>query len=269
MSHTQKRLLFIVSLGLVASLLLGTSTPRLRALPSGALKIVMLGDSLTEGDGDDEGKGGYPARLQALLEPIRAGTKIINLGKSGWDSSALINGDQGLPSQLETAIAEKPDIATVWIGSNDLWYSVYGSSDDEVLTNYQANIELILSKLSKTKAVLFIALLDDQTKRPYARKTDSGYSADDLKRMSMFAIKFNEIIRDQARRYGAITVDFFKTTLFTDNATLAEDGNHPNAAGYDKIAKIWFGALEPVITGKQAAPTPDASTATAVATSKP
>ena len=30
-------------------------------------------------------------------------------------------------------------------------------------------------------------------------------------------------------------------------ATLAEDGNHPNAAGYDAVTDIWFAALEPLL----------------------
>jgi lysophospholipase L1-like esterase len=38
-------------------------------------------------------------------------------------------------------------------------------------------------------------------------------------------------------------VDFYATTIFTDPATLADDGNHPNAAGYDAIAALWAAAL--------------------------
>jgi len=248
--------LIVVLLGLLIA-----QTPVAHALPSGPLKIVALGDSLTEGQGDDDGRGGYPQRLQALIEPLRAGTVVVNLGKSGWDTSALINGDQGLPSQLKLAQEAKPDIALLWIGSNDLWYSTYGSDDQAPIDQYRANMVTILDSLQETKAVLVIALLDDQSKRPYALKSDSGYSADDLKRMSRYATEFNKIIEELATQYGALTVDFFKTTIFTDAATLYDDGNHPNAAGYDKIADIWFKPLEGLISGQITAPTPAATAA--------
>src|SRR5690349_2012933 len=89
---------------------------------SGPLTIVALGDSLTEGQGDDSGTGGYPPRLQVLLETLRAGTQVQNFGHSGWASIDLINGLEGQPSELEQAEAANADIALVWIGSNDLWY---------------------------------------------------------------------------------------------------------------------------------------------------
>lgn len=232
---------------------------------SGPVKIVTLGDSLTEGDGD-EGNGGYPARLLKMIEKLRPSSTMVNLGKSGWDSNALINGDQGLTSQLTQAVAQKPDMALVWIGSNDLWYSTYGSDDQAVIEAYTANIDTILGKLHETGAIVFIALLDDQTKRPYALKLDVGYTASDLKRMSRFAERFNQIITEKAREYGALTVDFSKTTLFTDAATLYADGNHPNSAGYDIIARMWFDAIRPILDGTAVMPTP---AGTAISTTIP
>jgi acyl-CoA thioesterase I len=232
---------------------------------SGPVKLAALGDSLTEGDGD-EGNGGYPARLEKLLQDVRAKLKVTNLGKSGWDSNALINGDQGLPSQLKQAVAQKPDIALVWIGSNDLWYSTYGTDDQAPIDNFETNIDTILSALQASDITTFIALLDDQAKRPFALKSDSGYTRADLKRMSKFAEQFNEIITDKAQEYGAITVDFFNTAIFTDEKTLYDDGNHPNAAGYDEIAKTWFNTLEPYLAGLATLPAPIPVESTAAAT---
>ena len=36
---------------------------------------------------------------------------------------------------------------------------------------------------------------------------------------------------------------FYATTIFADPATLSDDGNHPNGAGYDVIAALWAAAL--------------------------
>ena len=53
--------------------------------------------------------------------------------------------------------------------------------------------------------------------------------------------------REAAARYGAAIVDFSETTIFEDPATLSEDGNHPNAAGYDVIAEIWYRAISSAV----------------------
>ena len=98
-------------------------------LPAGPVHIVALGDSLTQGDGDDSGRG-YPGRLLEMVNAVRPDSTLTNFGQSGWSSDALINGDQGLESQLTRAVGElqnataqgKAALALVWIGSNDLWY---------------------------------------------------------------------------------------------------------------------------------------------------
>lgn len=228
-------------------------------LPPGALVIATLGDSLTEGQGDESGLGGYPGRLQTLIDPLRPGTRIVNVGHSGWASTDLINGLNGEPSQLTQTFASHPNVALVWIGSNDLWYLYeYGpepmtaEAEQADLATYEANVDTILRELTSHGATVFIALLDDQSKRPVvanppnpAERAFPATTADDLARMSAHIKAYNDIIRRKAAQYGATTVDFYDTTIFTDAATLYGDGNHPNSAGYDRVAQVWFAALKP------------------------
>ena len=68
-------------------------------------------------------------------------------------------------------------------------------------------------------------------------------SANDVPRLSAQTKKYNDVLRKSAAAYGAVAVDFFNTTIFENAATLSEDGNHPNGAGYDAIAKIWYQAI--------------------------
>lgn len=231
-------------------------------LPSGPLTLVALGDSLTQGDGDDSGRG-YPVRVLEMVNSIRPDSTITNLGQSGWNSDALINGDQGLESQLERAIVELQNatvqgrgaVAFVWIGSNDLWYlyEYGGDGTDEGdaidAEHFSANMEIIISRLRATGAVVFVALLDDQSKRPVAIKGEAftSITQDELNRMSAQAQRYNEIIAERAAQYGAWTVDFYHTDIFSNPATLYDDGNHPNQTGYDIIAQKWFDALLPFI----------------------
>ena len=97
-------------------------------------------------------------------------------------------------------------------------------------------------------AVVYIALLDDQSLRPVLTNpafADSFSEIDASGRalMSAQVVRYNDSIKTLAAQYGAYTVDFYATTLFQDTATLAEDGNHPNGPGYDAIAAIWDDAI--------------------------
>ena len=234
--------------------------PPLVKLPAGGLSIVALGDSLTEGGGDESGKG-YPGRLVALIQAVRPGSKITNLGKSGWTSENLIKGHDNQPSQLKQAVAAKPQLALVWIGSNDLWYLYeYGNPDgtsardeQDDLRKYRQNIETIVRGLKEAGAVVVLALLDDQSKRPVAIKGEAftGITKAELGQMSKQAAAYNSILREVAAKLGVLTADIQHTSIFTEAATLSDDGNHPNDKGYDAIAQVWFKAIAPALMPPQ------------------
>ncbi|MFN8446162.1 MAG: GDSL-type esterase/lipase family protein [Caldilineaceae bacterium] len=234
-------------------------------LPAGPVTMVMLGDSLTIGQGDDSPEGGgYPYRLWQRVEPLRSNSVFTNLGASGWTSTDLIQGIEGVPSQLSDAVSALNNssgakVAFLWVGSNDLWY-LYEYNDpstaDEAadLQHYSANLDTLLSQLGATGATLMVALLDDQSQRPVIANPPNpnepafpGTSEAERQRMSQQVSAYNDVIRAKAEQYNAHLVDFYHTTIFTTTATLAEDGNHPNAAGYEEVTKKWFAVLEPLL----------------------
>jgi lysophospholipase L1-like esterase len=224
-------------------------------LPAGSLKVVTLGDSVTEGVGDVSGEGGgFPRRLLSEVERVRPGTTLLNVGHSGWTSSELIAGLGDPPSELDQAVAVDPDIATVWIGSNDLWQLYeYGPEtgtprdlEEDDLATFAENIETILSRLDATGAAIYVGLLDDQSLRPVAsdRLTLPNTTSAELTQMSAQVIRYNNVLIAASARHGATVVDFYHTTIFTDAATLDPDGIHPNPTGYDKVAEGWLAAIE-------------------------
>jgi len=224
------------------------------------ITLVTLGNSLTQGDGDETG-GGYPPKLLQRLKTDHPGSTLTNLGQSGWTSDDLVNTQLGpAVATLRAAPAGSLKVALIWIGSNDL-FGLYNWVCDEDFRNdfdaceraglksFSANIETILASLEATGAKLFIAVLDDQSKRPVivdgALRTASfdKLSAEDVPRMAAQLTRYNDVIRRLAAGHGATTVDFFDTTIFEKAATLSEDGNHPNAAGYAEISRIWHEAI--------------------------
>ena len=245
----------IGSVLLATFLLWGATAPSAESVT-----LVALGDSLTVGDGDEAG-GGFPPRLLKQLSQGAPGSTLQNLAQSGWTSDDLIN------TQLEPAVAAlraatggAPKLALVWVGSNDLFglYNYvcpedygndYARCEPEALQLFTDNIKTILTSLKATGARLFIALLDDQSKRPVMtngqlrRDSYDKITADDVSRMSIQTGKYNAAIRELAASYGATTVDFFDTKIFETRATLSEDGNHPNGAGYEAIAGVWHQAI--------------------------
>lgn len=225
-----------------------------------SISLVTLGDSLTIGDGDEIG-GGYPIRLLNRLLVAHPGSTMNNLAQSGNTSEDLINIQlDSAVNFLNTAPAGSIKMAIIWIGSNDLFglYNYvcdvdygndYSRCETNDLENYTNNLATILNTLSATGARLYIALLDDQSRRPvmtdparrnavYDRITDA-----DLLRMANQISLYNNAILMAAASRGLGVANFFVTTIFENWATLSEDGNHPNAAGYDAIADIWYQVL--------------------------
>lgn len=214
------------------------------------LRVACLGDSLTAGDGDDEGGGGYPRRLQACLQQTRRGSQVKSYGVSGQTAQMVLEGYEQHPSQVKEAMGFKPDVVCLWVGSNDLWYLYeYGKPDTAAeaadAQRFRRNVRAIIDAFHKRGAHVIVALLDDQSKRPVAveGKAFMGISKAELARMSKQVKVYNAILREEAKRAGAGMADFSTTTIFTDRATIVDDGNHPNAKGYDRIAEIWWAAF--------------------------
>lgn len=225
--------------------------------------LVTLGNSLTAGDGDDGIGGGYPARLLTRLQVAYPGSVLHQFGISGDTTTDLIN-KQLAPAvaALNTAPASHIKIALVWIGSNDFfgfydwviyegWCTNMGieACEESELGMAADNVASVLSTLKATGAALYVALLDDQSRRPVI--TDPVLRADTFAgitdayaaRMSTQIGIYNTRVQAHAVTHGAGTVDFYHTTIFENWATLSDDGNHPNGAGYDAIATIWYDAI--------------------------
>jgi lysophospholipase L1-like esterase len=135
-----------------------------------------------------------------------------------------------------------------------LWYLYeygVGSAENDQLDadRFSANLDTILGELTNAGARVIVAMLDDQTRRPVAVQGEAftSITTEEMSRMSAHVGWYNEIIVQKAEQYGALTVSFFGTNIFTNPDTLYYDGNHPNPAGYDIIAQMWFDVLNRIL----------------------
>jgi lysophospholipase L1-like esterase len=227
-------------------------TPPPASPPTGPLRVVGLGDSVTSGehcDCDD-----YVTAFGRLLSTQEGITvTVANDGESGSTSEGLaseLRSDDDLRSDVRDA-----DVVVVTMGANDLapalsaWRSgsCPASCSDPEVGAMQADLDRVLDTVGSLGGgrtrVLVTTYWNVFTDGDVARKAErSGYLAwsDALTR------KANAAISTVAAQHGATLVDLyapFKGDGSQDPThLLAPDGDHPNAAGTALICRAVLAA---------------------------
>ena len=237
-------------------------------LADGPVSVIALGDSLTAGEGDDFGLG-FVGRLTESIDavPGRSGSSLANFGISGWHSTGMVDGQDGLPSELgaalpevEAAVAEgRAVLATVLIGSNDLWYlyeypaeRTSVADEDAAAETYRSNLDRTVSELSQAGAVVVLGLPDDQSLRPCSIDLDylhnflPNVSVEEVQQMSAMSKRLAGIVEEVAAARGVRTVDT-NAPFWADTSKMAADLIHPNADGYAELAELWFTAINDLL----------------------
>lgn len=196
-------------------------------VPAGPLHYVALGDSTGAGVGARDGKG-YVARLFDRLVKIRSGSKLTNLCFSGATSEDV------LQSQLDRAIAAKPDLVTLSIGINDIGHGF-------TLDTYGNNFGAILNALrTRTNAAIVVSNLPDISTAP---RIPQSMRATTQRQIQLFNSKINEV----ARNHGVIVFDIYTPTheLLAEHPEyfFSADGFHPSEAGYE----VWADRMWPAV----------------------
>jgi acyl-CoA thioesterase-1 len=174
------------------------------------MRILALGDSLTQGYGLIEANGFVP-QLNAWLEAQGAEVTVINGGVSG-DTSA------GGAARVEWSLTPDVDAMIVTLGGNDLLRGI-----DPGVT--RDNIETILQAAGdKSVAVLLVGM-----------KAPGNYGPE-------YKQDFDSLYPELAEEYGALYAESFFEGLGTADPAKArihfqDDGIHPNAKGVKKIVE--------------------------------
>jgi acyl-CoA thioesterase I len=206
-----------------------TATPSsalVSATASSGIRYVAIGASDSVGVGaSDPAKGSWPALVASRLP---AGSPpYTNLGVSG--SLAL----QAVSQQLPGAIAQKPNLVSVWLAVNDLNATIEAPSFADALG------EIIESLVQKTGAAIFVGNVPDLRSVP-------AYAGVDKTRLLAGIRAYNDVIAAiVSRNPGRVKlVDLFTgSAALVSTGTVSQDGFHPSDEGYQLIADRFASAM--------------------------
>lgn len=135
--------------------------------------------------------------------------------------------------------ADHPDrLATVLIGSDDLWYvhqntaPTPGAEEDAAAAAYRRSLDRAVREMQAAGAVVVVGLPD--------------ITEDEVRRMADLARVLARIAGEVAAAHGARTVDT-NDPFRADPARMDPDGIHPNAAGYAVLAGQWMAVIDPLL----------------------
>jgi len=213
--------LAIVSLGLV---FLAQSINAASRDPSPMKRILVLGDSLSEGFGLSSGEA-YPALLTEKLRAAHLNFEITNASQSGGTTGG---GLERLPAHLKRKI----DIFILELGINDAFRGVPIS---EIRNNLQAIIDMVKARDPNARIIIAGMRLPNYV--------DDNY---------VFA--FGQIYADLAAKNNVAFIPYLLEGVGGDPLLNQPDRVHPNAAGQKTLAEnVWL-VLEPIARETAARP---------------
>jgi len=186
-------------------------------------RYVAIGDSSTEGLNDPDGEGGFRGWANRLAEHIaheQGSLLYANLAIRGRRVGEILD------EQLEPALAMRPDVATLFAGTNDV------VANDFDPGSVRRDLEEMQRRLVESGAtVLGFTLPDLAPVMPMGRLVSDRVET------------LNEIFRVASKATGAILVDFAAYPMASDRRIWHEDRLHANALGHERIAGALAHAL--------------------------
>lgn len=219
------------------------ASTQLASKNANTLKLLILGDSIAKGTGDEKGKGFSGDLPESFKNSTPKNILVNDAGIDGLESPGLLEELQS--KKLNPSIADS-DIILVSIGGNDLRSILTLNSlaqEDAFqgkLDNYMNNLKQSL-KLLRTEnpnsTIVFLGLYN-----PYEKLTNS----EDQSFLEEWNYKSQQLIESDGKAIYIPTYDLMKYNL---SRYIAKDGLHPNSAGYQAISNRISKSVETVISG--------------------
>jgi lysophospholipase L1-like esterase len=191
-------------------------------------RFVALGDSLTEGVGDPDRQGrlrGWADRLAEAMGAVEPDLAYVNLARRGLATAEVRR------TQLEPALAIRPDLASVLVGMNDLLEPRFHPMA------FEEELAAIVGPLRQIDALVLTATFPDVTLfSPLPKRFLTGIRA----RLRAAG----EAVRSVAERHDALVLDLEALPEARQRQVMSVDRLHPSPRGHVLLAGAFAGLLE-------------------------
>jgi len=184
-------------------------------LPAFAKRMLIIGDSLTEGYGVAR-EVAYPAILEKKIKADKKEWTVVNAGVSGSTSAGAV-------SRLKWQLKSKPDLLLIALGAND---GLRGLAPEELEKNLTDVIEL--AKKENISVVLL------------GMKMPPNYSQDYVK-------KFDAVFPKVAKKEKIKLIPFFLEHVAGRTELNQPDGIHPNEKGHAIVGQDLYQDLKGIL----------------------
>lgn len=203
------------------------------------MKILFLGDSITEGIGASSEKTNYVNRVRDLL-----GCEVVNYGLSGTRIGRQIFVNKfalwNLDFRLRTEIMCEGDMVFVFGGTNDYGHGrlVLGTPQEKEKNTFCNELRLLITELLKKygqEKLCFILPIRRYDEEGVCCKGENG------DKLGATLGEYVEAMRVILTEYGIDFLDLYTDgipkPLVDTGDEYTVDGVHPNDKGYELIAK--------------------------------
>ncbi|MBM7602542.1 lysophospholipase L1-like esterase [Metabacillus crassostreae] len=198
------------------------------------LQVVAIGDSLTQGVGDETKNDGYVGIIHNTFEVNNIKVAIENYGKRGNRTDQLV---KRLDKKKIKASVEEADIVLVTIGANDIMKIVKSNimnlqmkpfSDAKI--DYIERLDVIFTKIHSLNPNAKIYLIG------FYNPFDRYFG--DIEEMQMIIDDWNSSGQILTQQYDYVNyIPIADLFVDSDIELLSEDHFHPNSSGYNLMAK--------------------------------
>lgn len=196
--------------------------------------ITAIGDSLTQGIGDETKQGGYVGVLEQMFNKRKSTGTFDNFGKRGNRSDQLL---KRLNEPAINSSIQRANIVLITIGANDIMQvlkeNITNLEMDDFTTerqNYENRLVKIIGKIKRINPATDIYLLGFYN--PFARYFK------DIQELEIIAKDWNTTGENVTKKidhtYFIPMMDLFDNTA---KEVFADDNFHPNHLGYQLIAE--------------------------------
>ncbi len=197
--------------------------------------VTAIGDSLTQGVGDETGLGGYVGILERTTNPEDSTYTVTfdNFGKRGNRSDQLLKRLE--QEDIQASIADA-DIVLITIGANDVMQVVKQNITNLTIEpfnkarrDYRQRLNQIISKIITINSDVDVYLLGFYN--PFEQYFD------DVKELETIIADWNETLRQVTLKFDSTTFIPINDLFSASNEDLfADDHFHPNYRGYKRMA---------------------------------